>query len=70
MDVLIHPSVLGKAAVTFIGIALPAGARSVQLAFNSVSYDTGKRVTHIAILVALLAGALGFLVDRRSARRV
>ena len=64
------PAVLGKAAVTFIGIALPAGARSVQLAFNSVSYDTGKRVTHIAILVALLAGALGFLVDRRSARRV
>ena len=63
------PAVLGKAAVTFIGIALPVGARSVQLAFDSVSYDTGKRVTLIAILVALLVGALGFLVDRRSARR-
>ena len=64
------PAVLGRAAVTFIGIALPAGARSVQLAFDSVSYDSGKRVTLIAILVALLAGALGFLVDRRRARRV
>ncbi|MEO6445268.1 MAG: hypothetical protein ABIZ91_10595 [Gemmatimonadaceae bacterium] len=59
------PAVLGKADVTFIGVALPAGARKIELTFESVSYETGKRVTIFAILLALLATAAGYLVDRR-----
>ena len=63
----------GKSAVTaranynLIGIALPTGARSVQLRFRDSAYHTGKIVTLVALLVSLAAIVVGVLRDRRTA---
>ena len=50
---------------TFLGIPLPAGARKVSLDFHDPAYATGKIVTMVAVLLALLALGAGLLVDRR-----
>lgn len=64
------PTPIGKAAVSLMGVALPEGARAIELAFHNSAYATGKRVTFAAIAVAILMLAAGALVDRREARRV
>jgi hypothetical protein len=63
-----RPAVVGRADVSLIGVALPEGARRVDLTFTSAPYRTGKTITLTALLIALLACAAGFLADRR--RRV
>jgi hypothetical protein len=60
------PARLGRADLTFIGVELPAGARTVGLEFTSPAYQTGKTITWVAILVSLLALAAGVWRDRRS----
>jgi len=59
------PVSVGKAAVSLMGIALPTGARSVELTFANAAYETGKTVTWAAVALALLMLSAGFLVDRR-----
>ena len=59
------PGRLGRADLTFIGVELPAGARTVSLEFTSPAYQTGKTITWIAIIVGLLALAAGVWRDRR-----
>ncbi|MBK9407110.1 MAG: YfhO family protein [Gemmatimonadetes bacterium] len=61
---------IGKAAVSLMGIALPAGARKVQLQFTNPPYETGKSVTLMALAAALLMLAGGTLLDRRRASSV
>jgi hypothetical protein len=56
---------VGRADYTFIGVELPAGARSVQLDFTSPAYERGKAVTWTAILVGFLMLAAGAWRDRR-----
>lgn len=51
-----------------LGVPLPAGARAVELTFTSASYERGKTITLLAILVALAAWIGGFLADRRARR--
>jgi hypothetical protein len=69
-----HAIADGKAApvarmnYNLIGVALPAGARSVQLRFDDAAYETGKVITIIALLLALAAWIAGALVARRPAR--
>ena len=46
-----------------VGVALPAGAKNVQLRFTDAAYEKGKLVTWLALALSL--GAL----DRRMARR-
>jgi hypothetical protein len=53
---------------TFLGVPLPAGATKVVLDFHDAAYPKGKLVTWVAVLVALLASAAGFFMERR--RRV
>lgn len=48
-----------------IGIALPAGARSIQLRFDDVAYEKGKVVTLIAVAFSLVLWGIGLAVDRR-----
>jgi hypothetical protein len=56
---------IGRADYTLIGVALPAGARRVELTFDSAVYHTGKTITIAALLLAALATAAGLALDRR-----
>jgi hypothetical protein len=58
---------VGKAAVSLMGVALPAGARTIELSFVNPAYETGKRVTWGAVALALLLLGVGLLLDRRQA---
>lgn len=60
------PATIGRAQFAFIGVALPAGARHVELTFTSPSYETGKLVTWIALIVSLALVAFGLVADRRA----
>jgi hypothetical protein len=63
-----RPAVVGRADVSLMGVALPEGARRIELQFSSRPYETGKAITLGAIGLALLGALAGFLMDRR--RRV
>ncbi len=56
---------IGRADMTLIGVELPAGARNVVLRFTSPPYETGKKITLVALLLALvwwgIAGIMGKL---------
>ncbi len=59
---------IGRADYVITGVALPAGAKSVELRFDNPNNDTGRLITLLAIA---LAGALligGVVLDRRGAR--
>ena len=58
-------AVVTRANFNLIGVALPAGAREVQLRFIDTAYETGKTITLIAIALTLLATIGGLVVDRR-----
>jgi hypothetical protein len=60
------PAMTGRADMTLIGVELPEGARQITLRFASAAYETGKTVTCVALLIALLAWGGGALLDRRS----
>jgi len=47
------------------GVQLPEGGRRVELRFDDPRYETGKRVTMIALAATLLAIAAGVVADRR-----
>jgi len=48
-----------------MGLALPAGARSVQLRFDDAAYEIGKRVTIVSLILGLVAWLAGVVADRR-----
>jgi len=50
---------------SLITVALPAGAKVVELAFRSKLYETGRTIS-IASLTALLAALLAALVPSRA----
>jgi hypothetical protein len=60
------PAPIGRADFVLIGVALPAGARKVELAFASPAYERGKMITLLALALAVLATAGGALLDRRT----
>lgn len=61
----------GKAAPTglmnynLIGVALPEGAKSIQLRFTDAAYQKGKRVTFVALALAIVGLVAGLIADRR-----
>jgi hypothetical protein len=59
---------IGRADYTLIGVALPAGGRTVELRFQEASYTRGKWVTLLALLVSVVVIVAGVVVDRRSRR--
>ncbi|MEX2109972.1 MAG: hypothetical protein WD802_05190 [Gemmatimonadaceae bacterium] len=59
------PARIGRANLSLIGVELPEGARRVELEFTSPSYETGKTITWIAIVIGLVALAAGIWRDRR-----
>jgi hypothetical protein len=58
------PAPVARADYNLIGIALPAGGRSIQLRFTDAAYQKGKVVTIIAVLAACLLWVLGYLAQR------
>jgi hypothetical protein len=60
-----QPASIGRVDMTLIGVPLPAGAREVTLLFSSEPYETGKTLTLIAVLVALVWAAGGVVMERR-----
>jgi membrane protein YfhO len=59
------PASIGRVDYTLIGVDLPAGARTIELAFTSRAYETGKIITWLAIGVGLLLMGAGAWTDRR-----
>ncbi|MCC6319545.1 MAG: YfhO family protein [Gemmatimonadaceae bacterium] len=63
------PATTGIADVSLIGVALPEGARKVELTFVNGPYATGRMLTWIAVIVSLVAWAVGTIATRRRASR-
>jgi hypothetical protein len=61
-----QPVKLGRADYTLIGIELPAGARTVELWFDSAPYHTGKTITLIALCISILWWLSGAVLERRT----
>ena len=59
---------VGRVDFTLTGVELPAGAREVDLVFQSESYDRGHVITVLALLVSIVAVVAGVVLERR--RRV
>jgi hypothetical protein len=59
------PTAVGMTNYNLVGIALPAGAKSIQLRFQDDAYNRGKGITLVAILLAFGAWIFGFVLDRR-----
>jgi membrane protein YfhO len=59
------PAVVARADYVLIGVALPDGARHVDLTFTSAAYERGKVITIVAILIALAMLIAGIVVDKK-----
>jgi len=57
---------LGRADYSLIGVALPAGARTIELSFDSAPYHTGKAVTLAALALSVVWWLAGAFMERRS----
>ncbi|MEP6692042.1 MAG: hypothetical protein ABJD07_12860 [Gemmatimonadaceae bacterium] len=57
---------IGRAELSLMAVALPAGARTVELAFDSPSYHRGKTITLLAIAASLLWMAAGAYLQRKA----
>lgn len=62
------PAAIGRADYSLIGVALPAGARRVELLFADRDYPKGKAITLVALTAAMLLIAWGIVAERK--RRV
>ena len=68
-----HATANGAAAATgltnynLIGVALPAGATTIQLRFTDAAYLKGRRVTVVVLLIALAWLVAAVVLDRRDA---
>ena len=60
-----QPASAFRVNYTLIGVPLEAGARSIELRFESEAYQTGKTITLVALALAAMAIATGVVVDRR-----
>jgi hypothetical protein len=58
------PASIARADFTLIGVALPTGAKTVQLRFDSATYHSGTLLTFLALGAALLWWGIGSLFDR------
>jgi len=60
-----RPAQVLRGDYSLITVALPAGARVVELVFRSALYEEGRTVTLVA-LAALLVALIAALVPRRA----
>lgn len=60
-----QPAKAERANLSLMAVALPAGAREVELSFDSAPFRTGSRVTLALIAFSLLLMFAGWKFDRR-----
>lgn len=60
-----QPAAVGRADYVLTGVALPEGAREVELRFDSQPYRTGKMITLIMTALAALMVVGGLVGERR-----
>jgi hypothetical protein len=60
-----RPARIGRADYSMIGVELPVGARSIELNFTAPTYEKGKTITWVAIVLGLLMLGAGVWRDRR-----
>jgi hypothetical protein len=60
-----RPAPVGRADYSLIGVPLPAGARSVELTFESPRFETGRTISLAVLGASLLALVGGLAVERR-----
>lgn len=60
-----RPATVGRVDHALIGVALPGGARRVELSFRDPAYERGRPITIAALLVALLTIVVGVAAPRR-----
>jgi uncharacterized membrane protein YfhO len=71
-----HATVDGKAATprrvnhSLLGVEVPAGAKTVELWFDSATYARGKRLSAVALIAALLMIGVGAFRDRGRQQRL
>ncbi len=63
------PAAIGRADFTLIGVELPAGAREVDLTYGSATYERGRAITVVALLLAVVAVAAGVVLERKRQAR-
>ncbi|HYC52605.1 MAG TPA: hypothetical protein VEB19_15950 [Gemmatimonadaceae bacterium] len=61
---------VARANYNLIGVALPAGARSIQLRFRDTRYDVGKTITLLALGLTAAAIVAGVVLARRHPKLV
>jgi hypothetical protein len=59
------PAPVARTNFNLIGVALPAGARAVQLKFTDEAYEKGKTLTLVCITAAIVLLVAGVVADRR-----
>ena len=64
------PATAYRADYNLIGVPLPAGARSIVLAYQDPAIAVGRTITLVALALALAALVAGVLADRRRTRLV
>jgi hypothetical protein len=60
-----QPAKAERAMLSLMAVALPAGARQVELTFDSAPYHTGRSVTLVAVAAAMLLLIAGLVMDRQ-----
>ncbi len=61
------PVAVQRANVSLIGLALPEGAKRIELFFVNRPYAAGRMITWLAVALALIAWAVGARAARRTA---
>ena len=59
------PAPVDRADYTLMGVSLPRGARHVELEFRSATFDKGRVITLLALVLSLAAIAWGVADERR-----
>lgn len=59
-----QPATIGRADMSLIGVALPAGGRQVTLRFTSPPFETGKTITLAALVLAAAWWGVGGILGK------
>lgn len=62
------PATVLRTDYVLMGVALPAGAQSVEFTYANSTYPKGRVVTFVALALSLLLAFAGWTLDRRSAQ--
>ncbi|HEY3286644.1 MAG TPA: YfhO family protein [Gemmatimonadaceae bacterium] len=62
------PATVYRTNYVLMGVALPAGATTVEFSFQNATYSKGRSITYAAVLLSLLLAIAGFAMDRRTSR--